>query len=332
MTDDVLFHQDRGLGWITLNRPKAINALDHGMVHAINAQLTTWAEDDLVAGVVITGAGERGLCAGGDVLAFYRDGRTGSRDSVDFWRDEYAMNARIAEYPKPYLAVMDGIVMGGGVGISAHGSVRIVTERSRIAMPETGIGFCPDVGGNWLLARAPGELGAHAALTGATFTGADAIVLGLADHYLPAADLPGLLAGLSADTIATVTSSPAPASQLEADRVWIDDCYSADTASDIVDRLRERPEPGAREAADRIARNSPVAVSVALRALREAREMSTLREVLDQDLRVSTAALDSHDLVEGIRAQLVDKDRTPVWSPPTLADVTSEMVDRYLAG
>lgn len=332
MTDDVLFHQDRGLGWITLNRPKAINALNHGMVHAIDAQLTTWAEDDLVAGVVITGAGERGLCAGGDVLAFYRDGRTGSRDSVEFWRDEYAMNARIAEYPKPYLAVMDGIVMGGGVGISAHGSVRIVTERSRIAMPETGIGFCPDVGGNWLLARAPGELGTHAVLTGATFTGADAIVLGLADHYLPAADLPGLLAGLSAETIATVTSSPAPASQLEADRVWIDECYSADTASDIVDRLRDRPEPGAREAADRIARNSPVAVSVALRALREAREMSTLRDVLDQDLRVSTAALDSHDLVEGIRAQLVDKDRTPVWSPPTLADVTSEMVDRYLAG
>lgn len=194
-TDEVLLHTDGHAGYVTLNRPKALNALSHAMVRRIDEALTGWEHDPAVHTVVIAGAGERGLCAGGDIRSIYEDARTGGTASTDFWRDEYRLNARIARYPKPYVALMDGIVMGGGVGISAHGTVRIVTERSRVAMPETGIGFVPDVGGTYLLALAPGELGTHLALTGAPVGAADAMLCGLADHFV----LAGRLAALTAD-------------------------------------------------------------------------------------------------------------------------------------
>jgi enoyl-CoA hydratase len=330
---DVLFRTDRGLGWITLNRPKAINALDHEMVRRIDGQLATWASDDQVGGVVLTGAGERGLCAGGDIVSIYHDARADCRTSVEFWRDEYVMNARIASYPKPYLAVMTGIVMGGGVGVSAHGSIRLVTDTTRIAMPETGIGFCPDVGGTWLLSQAPGEIGTHLALTGDQFGAGDAITCGLADHYLGTDRVAAFLSQLSAENIsaAAALTEDLPASCLKTERDWIDTCYSAGTVPEVLSRLRSRPELAAQRSADLIAEKSPIAVSVALRALRQARQLPTLQHVLDQDLRIAFAALGSHDLVEGIRAQVIEKDRTPDWSPPTLADVTPAMIDRYFA-
>ena len=329
---DVLFRVERGLGWITLNRPKAINALDHDMVRHIDAKLAAWAGDDRVNAVVLTGAGDRGLCAGGDIVSIYDDTRNGGRGSVGFWRDEYAMNARIADYPKPYISVMDGIVMGGGVGVSAHGSVRVVTDRTRIAMPETGIGFVPDTGGTWLLSRAPGELGTHLALTAGRFGAGDAIACGFADHYLPAGRIPELLNAVAADPVGEIVAAlaeQAPASELLAQRTWIDACYSAGTVEEILSRLHACPDPAAEQAARQIQDKSPIAVSVTLRALRQARQLATLREALDQELRVSAAALSSADLLEGIRAQVIDKDRTPHWSPPTLAGVTTAMVDRY---
>ncbi len=329
--EDVLFRVERGLGWITLNRPKAINALDHAMVRHIDAQLIEWAADDRVAGVVITGAGDRGLCAGGDVVAFYNDALAGTRTSIEFWRDEYALNARIADYPKPYLAVMDGIVMGGGVGISAHGGIRVVTDRTVIAMPEVGIGFAPDVGGTWLLSRAPGELGTHLALTAGRMGAGDAIACGFADHYLPVHRLPAFLDQLDAESIRARPAGAAPSAPLQEQRTWIDACYSSDSVVEILARLRAHADPAAHEAADQLAAKSPVAVTVTLRALRRARDLPTLRDVLDQDLRTSTAALSSHDLVEGIRAQVIDKDRNPRWSPATLAEVSTELVDRYFA-
>jgi len=191
MTDagDVLVERRGHLGHLVLNRPKAINSLTHSMVIAIAAVLDEWESDGSVATVLISGAGERGLCAGGDIVAIYSDAITtdatsGGVASASFWADEYALNAHIARYSKPYVAFMDGVVLGGGVGVSAHGSVRIVTERTRLGMPETGIGFVPDVGGTFLLSRAQGELGTHLALTAASVTGADAIALGLADHFV----------------------------------------------------------------------------------------------------------------------------------------------------
>ena len=186
---DVLVYRRGHLGHLVLNRPKSINALTHSMVITIAAALEKWESDDSVATVLISGAGDRGLCAGGDIIAIYTDAigtdeKVGGAASASFWADEYALNAHIARYSKPYVAFMDGVVLGGGVGVSAHGSFRVVTERTRLGMPETGIGFVPDVGGTFLLSRAPGELGTHLALTAGSVTGADAIALGLADHFV----------------------------------------------------------------------------------------------------------------------------------------------------
>ncbi|MEW5632152.1 enoyl-CoA hydratase/isomerase family protein [Streptomyces hydrogenans] len=332
-TDDVLRRTEGRAGFVTLDRPRAINALTHPMVRALDAALTAWEHDPAVTTVVLRGAGERGLCAGGDIRAIHDDARAGGTASAAFWRDEYRLNARIARYPKPYVAFMDGIVMGGGVGVSAHGSVRVVTERSRIAMPETGIGFVPDVGGTWLLGRAPGELGTHLALTGAQIGAADALLAGLADHHVPAAALDALAADLTRlpvdEALARHTTAPAPGVLAE-QREWIDACYAAPTVEEIVDRLFDTGVPAAKETATTLLAKSPTALKATLTVLRAARGLDSLEAVLNLEYRASCAALTSHDLVEGIRAQVVDKDRNPRWEPAALAAVTDADVSRYL--
>ncbi|MFD9029686.1 enoyl-CoA hydratase/isomerase family protein [Streptomyces sp. NPDC059567] len=332
--EEVLVRTEGRTGRLILNRPKALNALSHPMVLRIEDALTAWRDDAAVETVVISGAGERGLSAGGDIRAIYEDARTGGTVSADFWRDEYRLNALIARYPKPYVALMDGIVMGGGVGISAHGTVRIVTERSRVAMPETGIGFVPDVGGTYLLALAPGELGTHLALTGAPVGAADALLCGLADHFVPAERLDRLVADLAQASVHDALAAhvgQAPPGELAAHREWIDHCYAADTVEEIVDRLLGSGVAVAKEAAATLAAKSPTALKVTLAALRRARGLGPLERVLEQEYRVSCAALSSPDLVEGIRAQVIDKDRSPRWSPPALAEVTDADVARYFA-
>ncbi|MGO4203920.1 enoyl-CoA hydratase/isomerase family protein [Rhodococcus sp. TAF43] len=329
---EVIVDRVGDLGRITLNRPKAINALNHAMVRQMAAALLEWSDDDAVRAVLLRGAGERGLCAGGDIVSIYHDAREGGNGSRDFWRDEYVLNAAIARYGKPYVAIMDGIVMGGGVGVSAHGKVRVVTERSMIGMPEVGIGFVPDVGGTYLLSRAPGELGTHIALTTARLTAGDAIHCGFADHFVPSdriAALEEALVGGSVESALAEFAEPAPASDLAARQDWIDAAYAADTVEEIVANLRSSGIPEADAAADQILAKSPTAAKVTLRALRRARELDRLEAVLDQEYRVSLACLGSHDLVEGIRAQVVEKDRNPAWSPSTLEAVTDEHVDRF---
>ncbi|OYN80353.1 enoyl-CoA hydratase/isomerase family protein [Mycolicibacterium sphagni] len=331
---EVLTRVNGGVGFLTLNRPKAINSLTHNMVAIIAKALTDWAHDDDVRAVVLTGAGERGLCAGGDVVAIYHSARAGGAEARQFWLDEYRLNAQIGSYPKPYVAVMDGIVMGGGVGVAAHGSVRVVTDTSKVAMPEVGIGFIPDVGGTYLLSRAPGGLGLHAALSGAPFSGADAIALGFADHYVPHDSLEPFIAAIVADGVDAAVKAFAtdpPPSHLVAQRHWIDECYAAETVADIVTALRSHDQDEAKKAADLIASRSPIAASVALASVRRAAGLDTLEDVLVQEYRVSSASLDSHDLVEGIRAQIVDKDRNPTWAPPSLAAVTEQDVEQYFA-
>ena len=222
---EVLLEKRGRLGHVILNRPRAINALTHGMVREIQAALDEWAGDDSVQTVLLTGSGERGLCAGGDVVALYRDAIEGDgRASAGFWADEYRLNASIASYPKPYVAVMDGLVLGGGIGLSAHGSHRIVTERSKLGMPETGIGFVPDVGGTWLLSHAPGELGTYLGLTAGSVRAGDAIALGLADSYVPSVRIAALAEALEttdAETAIAAVSEPAPESPLLAQQPWI---------------------------------------------------------------------------------------------------------------
>ncbi len=331
-TDEVLVRVEHGVGFLTLNRPQAINSLNQTMVNAMDAALSDWADDDAVRAVVVDGAGERGLCAGGDVVAIYHSAKAGGAEARRFWFDEYRLNARIGSYPKPYVALMDGIVMGGGVGVSAHGSVRVVTESSKIAMPEVGIGFIPDVGGTYLLSRAPGLLGLHVALTGAPFSGADAIALGFADHYVPGAELElftAMVAAEGPEAAVTAYAQEPPPSPLAAQQDWIDRCYAGQTVSEIVNALRNHGEGPADDAANLITTRSPIALAVTLAAVRRAARLDTLSEVLVQEYRVSCASLRSHDLVEGIRAQLVDKDRNPQWSPATLAAVTEEDVNAY---
>ncbi|OMB98675.1 enoyl-CoA hydratase/isomerase family protein [Mycobacterium colombiense] len=333
-SDEVLTEVEGTVGLITLNRPKAINSLNQPMVDALSAILTNWAGDDAVRAVVLSGAGERGLCAGGDVVSIYHSARKDGVEARRFWRDEYLLNAQIAEFPKPYVALMDGIVMGGGVGVSAHANTRVITDTSKIAMPEVGIGFIPDVGGVYLLSRAPGGLGLHAALTGAPFSGADAIAMGFADHYVPHGDVDAFRRAVvsdgAEDALAKYATEP-PASELATQRDWIDECYAGDTVGDIVAALRGHDAGPAEEAANLITTRSPIALSVTLAAVRRAAKLATLKDVLVQDYRVSSASLRSHDLVEGIRAQLIDKDRNPQWSPAQLSAVTAADVEAYFA-
>ena len=329
---EVLFERRGRLGVVTLNRPRAVNALTAGMAAAMLEQLTLWADDDTVAAVLVRGAGDRGLCAGGDIVAIYRDMLDGGDATADFWAGEYRLNALISGYPKPYVAFMDGLVLGGGVGISAHGSVRIVTERTRMGMPETTIGFVPDVGGTLLLSRSPGESGTHAALTGAHLSGADALFLRLADHFVPSASLAELELALEAEPVDAAVArfvEDAPSSVLAAQQEWIDACYSSDDAEEILRRLRTAGGEAA-DAADTIESKSPTAVKVALASLRRVKGLS-LEEALEQEYRVGLRFLTGPDFREGIRAQVVDKDRDPHWQPASLAEVSRDDVESYFA-
>jgi len=333
LDDSVLMRTEGRAAHLTLNRPKAINALTHGMVLRMASALETWRADPSVETIVLTGAGERGLCAGGDIRAVREAVIIGRpRAAAEFWRDEYVLNLAIARYPKPYVAIMDGIVMGGGVGVSAHGSVRVVTERSRVAMPETGIGFVPDVGGTYLLSRAPGELGTHLALTGTAIGPGDAVLCGLADHFVPSAKLPAFTAALatgSVDAALKAFAEPVPEAGLAEQREWIDECYAADSVEEIVECLRRHGSTAAKQTADTILTKSPTSLKVTLAAIRRSRRLPDLAQVLEQEFLVSCSGLTEPDLAEGIRAQVVDKDRNPHWSPATLEQVTPKHVERF---
>jgi len=332
--DEILVRVEDGVGFLTLNRPKAINSLTHSMVMTMRGTLARWEHDDAVRAVVLSGAGERGLCAGGDLIAIYHSARTDGVEARRFWRDEYLLNGYIGRHPKPFVALMDGIVMGGGIGVGGHANIRVVTDTSKLAMPEVGIGFVPDVGGSYLLSRAPGHLGLHAGLTGAPFTGSDAIAMGFADHYVPHAALTDFTGAIVADGVQAALHRYAvapPASELVAQRAWIDECYDGDTVADIVAALRGHDAGPANDAANTIATRSPTALTVALAAIRRAAKLDSLEDVLRQEYRVSCATLRTHDLVEGIRAQLVDKDRNPKWSPASLTAVNPEDVEAFFA-
>ncbi|MFT4259078.1 enoyl-CoA hydratase/isomerase family protein [Microbacterium sp.] len=321
------------LGRLTLNRPEAINALDLGMIEQLAAALDAWRDDTDVQIVLIDGEGERGMCAGGDVRALHGQIVAGrAEESAHFFRAEYALNAMIAEYPKPVVAVADGITMGGGIGLAGHAAIRIVTERSKLAMPEVRIGFTPDVGGTWLLGRAPGRFGEYFGLTGATMTAADAIDLGFADHFVPSQRLEALREALAyradptgpAEIVLLFDETPEP-SALPASRAWIDEAFSAPTVAEIVSRLRARGETDAAACADLLETLAPTGLAVTLDAVREARGMPGLRAALEGEYRRVLWFVNEHpDLVEGIRAQLIDKDRDPKWDPRTIADLDSD--------
>lgn len=332
--DEILLRRDGRLGRITLNRPKAINALNLGMVRSMRAALERWRTDAGVGTVLIDGAGERGLCAGGDVRAVWENLRGREAEADRFWEEEYALDAAIASYPKPLVAFMDGVVMGGGVGISAHARHRLVTERSMIAMPETIIGFTPDVGGSYLLSRTPGLLGLRMALTGGRAGAGDALHCGLADDFVPSSRLAGLallLSDLPPEEAIAKVRQPPPDAVMPAQRSWIDAAYAGDTIEAILEALQARPEPLAAADLMELAARSPTSLKVTLRSIRSAAGLPDLAACLVQERRLVHALLRRPDFIEGVRAQVIDKDRTPLWSPARLGEVTEAMVDDCFA-
>ncbi len=336
---DLIACREGAAGILRLNRPKAINALTLEMTREIVTALDEFEADPGVSLVLLEGAGERGLCAGGDIRGLYESAKAGGDLGPVFWREEYILNARIPEYPKPYVAYMDGLVMGGGVGLSAHSAHRIVTEKTRMAMPEVGLGFFPDVGGTWLLSRAPGEIGTYFALTGQNMSGADAVYAGAADVLIDTKNWPTLRDALtnaplketSADVRATlatyaVTESQAP---VAAHRAQIDKAFAHDTVEAIVAALEEDGSDFARATLKALSEKSPTALKVTLELLRRARKSKSLKECLVREYNSALAVFTSAEFVEGVRAAIIDKDRNPKWSPPRIEDVTPDIVERY---
>jgi len=332
MTDAVLSERRGRALFITLNRPAALNALDRSMVLAVHRTLMDGAVDPEVDRIVIEGAGERAFCAGGDVVGLYHAGRAGSSEWEGFFRDEYRMNQAIARVPVDYVALLDGVTMGGGVGLSIHGRYRVATERTLFAMPETGIGLVPDVGGTHALSLLPGEIGTWLALTGARLKAADCRYAGIATHFIPAERLP-LLRDLLADgeedagTILDTLDAPAGDSPLAALREGIDFHFAHDRVEDIQASLAEGDD-WARAQYDVIARMSPTSLKLSLKGLRMARG-GTIEAALREEYRMVSAIRNGRDFYEGVRAQLIDKDKAPLWSPATLAEVDDELVASY---
>jgi enoyl-CoA hydratase len=334
----VIVERRGGAGIIRLNRPKAINSLTLPMVRAMFQALHRFEDDPGISCVVLAGEGERGLCAGGDVRIIHDLGRAGDPQVLDFWREEFPLNYRIARFGKPYVALMDGIVMGGGVGISAHGSHRIVTERTKLAMPETGIGYFPDVGGSWLLPKAPGECGTWLGLTGNAVTAADAIYAGFADHLVPSEHLADLVRDLSqtadaegVEAIIGTYAVEAGEGVLAANREIIDATFRFDTVEEIFAALSARDDAFSRETLEALQKRSPTSLKLTLKLLRLGRESASLIECLEREFAAGTEILRGHDFYEGVRAALVDKDRSPRWQPARLEEVRAEDLLPYFA-
>jgi enoyl-CoA hydratase len=333
---DVLVRHERALRRITLNRPQALNAITLDMAVTMTALLRSWASDPAVGAVLLDGAGERAFCAGGDIRALYDAAKSKDPLPEQFWSVEYKLNVLIARYPKPLIAIMDGVVMGGGVGLASHAAHRVVTERSAVAMPEVGIGFFPDVGASYPLARAPGATGTYLALTGHRIGAADAIYCGLADIHIAAARLSELAAVIAhcrtaqdvRARLGELSSAPAQG-DLAAAGAWIDPCYGGDTIEAIVGRLNAHTADAAQAALVAMRKASPTSLKVTLQNLREAASFERVEESFQQDYRIALACVAGHDFIEGIRAAIVDKDRNPAWRPDKLEDVTPEIVERH---
>jgi len=338
---DLIARKEGSAGIIRLNRPKAINAVTLEMFHDIDKALDAFEADPDVAVIVLEGAGERGLCAGGDIRALWDSSKVKGDLGKILWRDEYILNARIKKFPKPYVAFMDGIVLGGGVGLSAHSAHRVVTEKTKLAMPEVGLGFFPDVGGTWLLAHSPGEIGTYFGLTGQTMNGPDAIHARFADAVVPSGKLANLRdaltkvrAGITSAEIKALIAGFATgetAGPVAAMEGKIDSWFAHDRMEDIIATLQRDGSELALSTLKTLGEKSPRCMVVTLKLLRLARTSRSLEECLVREYRAALEVFASDDFREGVRAAVIDKDRSPKWSPPRIEDVTPAMIAPYFA-
>jgi enoyl-CoA hydratase len=340
---DILFERHGAAGVVTLNRPKALNAVSHAMVLALRAQLDAWAGDPAVTRVVVTAAGERAFSAGGDIRALYDAGKAGHHDeALQFWRDEYPLNAAIKNYRKPYVSLIDGIVMGGGVGISVHGSHRVAGDKFQFAMPEVSIGFFPDVGATWFLPRMPGELGTYCALTGERFNPADGVGGQIATHRVRSerfADLADALCGTTpVDAILSAFAEPAENPVIMPMRPTIDRLFAGSSVEDILaalDRETGADAAWARKTAALMRSKSPTSLKLALAQVRRGKanalEPWDFETCMRTELRIVSRIIYGHDFYEGVRAVIVDKDNSPRWQPASLSDVSDAEIERHFA-
>ncbi|MGH6932204.1 MAG: enoyl-CoA hydratase/isomerase family protein [Dongiaceae bacterium] len=335
---DVLFERLGSIGLITLNRPRALNAVTLAMAAALHERLAEWAADGAVQAVVIRGAGDRAFSAGGDIRALYDAGRSGGTLTREFYRAEYRLNHRIKTYGKPYVALIDGIVMGGGVGVSIHGSHRVVSERCRFAMPETGIGFFPDVGATWFLPRCPGEIGMYLGLTGERIGAADMIYCGLATHHVPSERFGSLIERLggidgAGGLNAAIRAFAAPVQDgVLADlHPTIDRCFSAPSIEQILARLAAEGSDWSNNTADILRKKSPTSLKAAFRQLRLGARLTDFAAAMAIEYRICQHLMAGPDFHEGVRAVVIDKDQAPRWQPASLAQVGDEAIDRLFA-
>ncbi|MEM8555644.1 MAG: enoyl-CoA hydratase/isomerase family protein [Pseudomonadota bacterium] len=326
---------DGAVGRITLNHPEALNALTHPMCLAIEAALDAWVGDDAVALVLIDAVGEKAFCAGGDIHQLYDAGRAGdSAEGASFWRDEYRLNRKLAEFPKPVVSLMQGFTMGGGVGIGCHGSHRVVCETSKIAMPEVSIGLVPDVGGSWILANAPGRIGEYLGLTAARIGPADAILAGFADTFVPQDAWPDLVKRLCEGVVSAVADAAQkpPEGRLATDGAWIDPAFAEADPHAMLTALETATSDGAAKAATALRKNSPLALACSVQMIRTLRDSGAdMAEALATEFRFTSRAMEHGDFLEGIRAAIIDKDHAPNWRHSGLDAVSEAEVAAMLA-
>lgn len=332
MTDDILFETRGYAGFVTLNRPRALNALTHGMVLALARQLSAWSTDERVRHVVIRGAGNKAFCAGGDIKSVYDSKKSRQTNLSEFFRDEYLLNARIKSYPKPYIALIDGIVMGGGVGVSVHGSHRVGSENTMFAMPETGIGFFPDVGGTFFLPRMPKATGAYCAMSAGRLRQADAIATGVLTHSFAKESVAALESTLETavdvDAALVAFKTDAGDSELMARAGLIEAIFSADSVSGVMDRLDASEDAWAHKTAAAIREKSPTSVHIAFEQNRRGAKLD-FNACMRLEYRIVCHILEQEDFFEGVRALLIDKDQAPRWKPDQLDQVDSAALAAY---
>ena len=340
MTDDVLIRTNGPIGHISLNRPKALHALTLDMCHAMSAALTEWENDDAIEAIILDHDEGRGFCAGGDINLLRESAlNDGGKSGRKFFYDEYQLNHQMFTYPKPIVAFMDGVTMGGGVGIALPAKYRVATENTRFAMPETGIGLFPDVGGGWYLSRIGGRLGPFLALTGARLDGSEALWAGLATHYLPSdmledikariTERPGRISGILSEPVGT----PPPA-RIEGNALKIAKHFASDKYEDILASLEAAIEAGdewAVKERDTLGTKSPQTCKVALRQLAESLKLDDFADNMRMEYRIASRVLTRPDFAEGVRAVIVDKTHDPKWDPATPEGVSEELLDSIFA-
>jgi len=334
---DILFDRRGAAGIVTLNRPQALNAVTHGMVRALRAELEAWQDDPAVDRVIVVAAGGRAFSAGGDLRHLYDLGRAGrTEEMLEFWRDEYALNAVIKRYRKPYVSLIDGIVMGGGVGVSIHGSHRVAGDKFLFAMPEVGIGFFPDVGATWFLPRLPGKTGTFCALTAERFRPDDAVASGVATHRVPSGRFADLLDGLCGtvpvDALLAAFAEPVGEGGIARQRPAIDRHFAGETVEDILASLESGTKQAewSRALAATIRAKSPLSLKIALAQIRRGRHW-TFEDCMRAEFRIVSRIIRGEDFYEGVRAVIVDKDNSPRWRPASLAEVGAADVERHFA-